>query len=153
MILEILIEKQSVYNEVDKATAYAGAVSVDASGDSLYDRITSTEYDRELLDTYWFEACNSVSVALRQFVVDMPMNPLKYDLKLNMPSNYVAAYNDSIKNDVFYYILNSILERWYARVSPTNAEQCAMSAAKCIAEITSKIYVRKCPGRIKPCDD
>ena len=62
--IRISINRDEVYEEVAKTTAYIGGKSLDANGKSLYDQVFVTDADREMLEGYWNAAINDVSVAL-----------------------------------------------------------------------------------------
>ena len=46
--ITIQIDKQEVYEEVSKGTAYIGGKNVDANGKTLYDQVFVTDADKEV---------------------------------------------------------------------------------------------------------
>ena len=50
--ITIQIDKQEVYEEVYKVTAYIGGKNVDTNGKTLYDQVFVTDADKEMIDSF-----------------------------------------------------------------------------------------------------
>ena len=62
--IRISINRDKVYEEVAKTTAYIGGKNLDANGKSLYDQVFVTAADRDMLEGFWHDAIGDVSAAL-----------------------------------------------------------------------------------------
>ena len=62
--ITIQIDKQEVYEEVSKVTAYIGGKNVDANGKTLYDQVFVTDADKEMIDSFFSSATSNVATAL-----------------------------------------------------------------------------------------
>ena len=64
----LTITKSDIYEEVAKTTAYIGGKNLDKNGKSLYDQVFVTEADREMLEGFWEDSIDDVSVALESIL-------------------------------------------------------------------------------------
>ena len=92
--IELKINKARVYDEVAKTTSYTG---VKMQGDeSAYDRIFTTDADREMLERFWVEACNGATEQFKPFLVSVTDQPMShgveldkdYEVKLELSSSF-----------------------------------------------------------------
>jgi hypothetical protein len=66
--ITLTINKSKVWHEVAKATSYTGAKMVTGDDPGAYDRIFTTDEDREMMERYWVEACSLATSQLREWV-------------------------------------------------------------------------------------
>lgn len=149
MIVIIPIDKASVYEEVAKITAYVGASSVDASGNTLYERVFTTPHNKEMLDGYFVEACGRISLVMKRFLMCVNQTDTGCVIKLDMPSNYIADYNQSVTDNAFRYVVNYIVAQWFMITNQTSAQQYTDAATGQAAELSTKLYVRRAPNRLE----
>lgn len=124
------IKKAFVYDEVAKLTAYIGSkVNVDD-----YDKIFTTDDDRELLERFWREACNSILDEFKHLlkrVSDPNVQTVDitevWSIVLEMPNNYDDAATLSITSSLNSFCVNLIASKW---LSIMNSELSTIYEAK-----------------------
>ncbi len=152
--ITITVNKANVYDEVAKTTAYIGAKSVDDV--SAYERVFTTDADREMLERFWAEACNMATTQLKRFVVQVSDNPQRHGVDL--AANYEVilklselfddtALADSISSSMFNFFVASIVGKWCALAAKAEAESYALEAAGLMKEVIQKAYHRSRPTR------
>lgn len=150
MNVEITINKADIYEQIAKITAYVGANSVGASGDTLYERVFTTQHDQELLEEYFAEACGRIALVVKRFLICLNQTDADYTIKLDLPSNYIADYNQSITENAVKYVINYIIAQWFLVTNQGAAQQYADIATGQAAELSAKLYVRRAPKRLEP---
>lgn len=157
MRISISVNKANVYDEVAKASAYAGAKKM-AEDATSYDRIFTTDEDRLLLERFWVEACNSATNTLKPFVVRVDMQPIShgiditrnYTIDLEVSSMYDDILTGSVETSLYSFFVLSILAKWYALTNKVEAESTALEAAASLKDVLQKVYYKKKPIRVAP---
>lgn len=157
MRITLTVNKANVYDEVAKASAYAGAKKM-AEDATSYDRIFTTDEDRLLLERFWVETCNNTTNHLKQFVVSVKTQPIShgidlsrnYNVELDVSSAYDPVLTESVETSLYSYFVLAILAKWYALTNKVETEATALEAAASMNDVLQKIYHRKAPVRITP---
>ena len=154
--IELKINKARVYDEVAKTTSYTGAKM---QGDkSAYDRIFTTDADREMLERFWVEACNGATEQFKPFLVSVTDQPMShgvelekdYVVELELSNNFDESLTGSIETSLFSYFVALIVSKWYKFANKDESESYGGDAAGAIDDVMKKIYYRKKPKRIVP---
>lgn len=153
----IQISKARVMNEVAKATAYIGQKAVSAQDPGAFERIATTDANREELDRYWMEACTSANLLLDHWLVSVTTQVLShhpeigtaydYNVTLGMPTNWNFAYLSSVNEALLSYLVNSIVTKWLLRVQKQDAAAYAALVAETERQLAQLMLIRKRPVR------
>ena len=153
----LTVNKANVYNEVEKTTGYTGA-KIEEGGESAYDRIRTTDEDRELLERFWSEACNAATERLKRFIVSVTEYPeshgveldRNYVVDLELSSRYDTALNQSVQTSLFSFFVLYIVSRWFKVANKQETESYAQDAASMMDDVMRKIFYKKKPTRVSP---
>lgn len=152
----LTVNKANVYDEVAKTTSYTGAKMV--GDESAYERIFTTDEDREILERFWVEACNAVTEEFKPFLISVSDQPeddgtdtgRNYEVKLELSSSYDVTLNKSIETSLFSFFVSAIVAKWYKFTNKGEQEAWAGDALGMMQDVKSKIYYRKKPKRVAP---
>lgn len=139
MELIITITKADVIAEVNKTSAYIGARTITQDGENLYYNISTIKEDAEMLERYWNEACSNVAAVAKEYVTASVTTDTEWTLTLDMPTKYNKAFDGVLKQQVFSYIVRSMLYDWLLT---------------CNYDVNAlKVYLDECNGLIRGIDD
>ena len=144
--ITIQIDKQEVYEEVSKVTAYIGGKNVDANGKTLYDQVFVTDADKEMIDSFFSSATNNVATALEHTLKDMETNDIGFILTLRMPGNFRKTMEKPLTESIIEYIENSIVAEW-CDITKKDEESYATNASALLQQINAMQYLRQRPKR------
>ena len=144
--ITIQIDKQEVYEEVSKVTAYIGGKNVDANGKTLYDQVFVTDADKEMIDSFFSSATSNVATALEHTLKDMETNDIGFILTLRMPGNFRITMEKPLTESIIEYIENSIVAAW-CDITKKDEESYAMNASALLQQINAMQYLRQRPKR------
>lgn len=142
----IQIDKQEVYEEVSKVTAYIGGKNVDANGKTLYDQVFVTDADKEMIDSFFSSATSNVATALEYTLKDMETNDIGFILTLRMPGNFRKTMEKPLTESIIEYIENSIVAAW-CDITKKDEESYATNASALLQQINAMQYLRQRPKR------
>ena len=146
--LSISITKSSIYEEVAKTTAYIGGKSLDANGKSLYDQVFVTDADKEMLEGFWDDAINDVSIALDSVLAtEMSVSGEEEVFGLRVSSLFKGSLVKTLETTAFSYVVNKIVAEWCLVVSKDKAEDYLSKANALLVKIDAILYMRKRPTR------
>lgn len=146
--IRISINKDEVYEEVAKTTAYIGGKTFDANGKSLYDQVFVTDADRDMLEGYWNAAINDVSVALDSVLAfENSDSGEEETFGLRVSNLFKESLTKTLKSSIISYVVNKIVAGWCSVVAPDKVEYCELIAKTYLAKIGEIIYARKRPTR------
>ncbi|MBQ8051644.1 MAG: hypothetical protein IJ197_08765 [Bacteroidaceae bacterium] len=145
--ITLTVVKADVYEEIAKTTSYVGAKKIGNDADS-YERIFTTDEDRQMLERFWHEACNAVTTQMRDFLSDVSQLGdsfftdinANYELELNMPDRFETKLTNSIEKELFTFFVCFILGQWYSMTNVEDAEGQAKKAEGVIKNVMDKIY-------------
>ena len=144
--ITIQIDKQEVYEEVSKVTAYIGGKNVDAKGKTLYDQVFVTDADKEMIDSFFSSATSNVATALEHTMKDMETNDIGFILTLRMPGNFRITMEKPLTESIIEYIENSIVAAW-CDITKKDEESYAANASALLQQINAMQYLRQRPKR------
>lgn len=144
--ITIQIDKQEVYEEVSKVTAYIGGKNVDANGKTLYDQVFVTDADKEMIDSFFSSATSNVATALEHTLKDMETNDIGFILTLRMPGNFRKTMEKPLMESIIEYIENSIVAAW-CDITKKDEESYATNASALLQQINAMQYLRQRPKR------
>jgi len=148
--LVFTISKDSVYEEVAKATAYLGAKNVDANGKNLFDQVFVTDADKAMLEGFWADAIKNLVFALQRNVGKV--NELgdeegSVGIGLGMTDNWNEKLKGALDECLKLYVTDKVLADWCAVSYKDMAEQYAAKATEQLQEMGNLVYARKRPTR------
>ena len=144
--ITIQIDKQEVYEEVSKVTAYIGGKNVDANGKTLYDQVFVTDADKEMIDSFFSSAISNVATALEHTLKNMETNDIGFNLTLRMPGNFRTTMEKPLTESIIEYIENSIVAAW-CDITKKDEESYATEASALLQQINAMQYLRQRPKR------
>ena len=144
--ITIQIDKQEVYEEVSKVTAYIGGKNVDTNGKTLYDQVFVTDADKEMIDSFFSSATSNVATALEHTLKDMETNDISFILTLRMPGNFRKTMEKPLTESIIEYIENSIVAEW-CDITKKDEESYATNASALLQQINAMQYLRQRPKR------
>lgn len=124
--IEIDLNKDKIYREVAKTTAYAGSKRMSEDEPSVYDRTFVSEAEYEMLDRFWAESCLDLTNSLSSWLGEVDST---YGLvTIHVVDNFNFALEDSLRVAMQSFIINTMLTKWYMIANPALAESCAYDA-------------------------
>lgn len=153
MDITLSIKKIDVYDEVAKTTSYVGLKQIDAD-EKMYERVFTTDADRDLLERFWKEACSAVTDEFKQFIVSSPLKTEEdaFTVDMSMPSSFDINLVSSVEQSLCTFFINTITAKWFSISSKTDAEHYQQEAIASGDEVRRKIFYRKKPTRVIPID-
>lgn len=144
--LQVIIDKDNVLKEVEKATGYTGFKMV---GDKdAYERIAATQGELKDLGVFWEEACNIVTDILKPFI-GSSVETDDYQVTLNMPSAFDSNLSPSINSSLQNFFILYITGRWFKYANKAEAAGAIEDAESMLADVKRKIYFKKKPTRTR----
>lgn len=148
MTITLTINRDNVYKEVAKTTAYTGAKMDD---EFAYDKIFTTDEDQEMLLRFWNESKNTICQALKR-VLDSEVESAStlgtdYTLTLDVSASFDTALQDSIKSSLFSFFVMNITSKWYTFTNKSETTNYAAEAASYLEDIKRKVFFKKKPTR------
>lgn len=152
--ITLTVVKADVYEEIAKTTSFAGGKKI-GEDVNAYERIFTTDEDRQMLERFWHDACNAVTTQMREslsdvsalgdsFYTDLQTN---YELELNMSDRFDNRLVNSIEKELFSFFVCFILSQWYSMTNVADAESQAKKAEGVMKNVMDKIYYTKPPVR------
>lgn len=141
--LQIRVARDRVYEEVSKTTSFDGAKK--DAGDGIYERVMTTQDDRQMLARYFDEAAQAAETALSDIPMSNETTDGQWCVTLFLPDAFNLNAAQSINNDVFSYFCESIIGRWYSSAMPADSERHAVLAAGFMQDALRKIWFRGAP--------
>lgn len=159
MDITLNIKKAVVYDEVAKTTAYVGLKQMD-NDSKTYDRVFTTDDDRDMLERFWRESCSSATDEFKQFIISVSTpansqiidNTEVYTIEMSMPSSFDEKLVASVELSLMSYFINLITAKWFSISNRGDAEHYQQEASASGNEVRRKIFYRKKPQRIVPID-
>lgn len=142
MEITINIDKQSVFDEVNKTSGYIGAKSQDLA---QYDRTALVQANDEQLDRFWDEACSLATTTLAQWLMSDGSDDDHYNVVLRPSAAWNNALQSSVEMSLKGYLVNSILAKWLMIVGSTQVDGYAKLASSQLADVEVKMYQLTAP--------
>ena len=138
------VNKEAVYNEVAKTSSYTGAKMED---ESAYERIFTTEEDREMLERFWNESKNAIAGSLKKFLASETEADGTYTLTLELSASFDESLLESMERSLFSFFVMNITAKWYTFTNKGEATDYAAGAATNLEDIMRKAFFKKKPRR------
>ena len=146
--IRISINRDEVYEEVAKTTAYIGGKSLDANGKSLYDQVFVMDADRDMLKGYWNAAIGDVSVALDSVLAfENSDSGEEETFGLRVSNLFKESLVKTLETTAFSYVVNKVVAEWCLVVSKDKAEDYLSKANALLVKMDAILYMRKRPTR------
>lgn len=153
-MIQLTVSKSNVFNEVAKTTAYVGKKM--PGEENVYERISTTDADREMLERFWNEAAATASAALRHDLANTGTLPVEhgvdlsrdYSIALGLAVGFNDALVDTMQATLYSYFVNSILSKWFMIANKEEAASYATAAAGMLDDVVRMTYQRRRPTRI-----
>lgn len=146
--IELRVNKQTVYEEVAKTTAYTGS-RMEGDG-SAYNRVFTTDEDQEMLARFWDEAASGATEQLMPWLKEDNSTASEYVVNLMVSSSYDTVLNESVKKSLFSYFVAMIVAKWYRIANKQDSEAYGNDAMGAMDDVMKKIYHKKKPVRVAP---
>ena len=152
--ITLTVVKADVYEEIAKTTSFAGAKKI-GEDVNAYERIFTTDEDRQMLERFWHDACNAVTTQMREFLSDVSALgdsfytdlQTNYELELQMSDRFDNRLVNNIEKELFSFFVCFILSQWYSMTNVSDAESQAKKAEGVMKNVMDKIYYTKPPVR------
>ena len=155
--IELQVSKSKVMTEVAETTSYVGQ-KMPVSGENpidYYDRIFTTDEDRQMLERFWVEACDAATSALRHdIIITRPQTvshgcdlTKDYEIILGLPVGFNDSLVGTMNTVLFSYFVNSILGKWFMITNKEEAAAYSTAAEGQLADVVNMTYQRRRPMR------
>lgn len=139
------IDKKAVYEEVAQTTSYTGAkMKEDADA---YDRIFTTDEDRDQLERFWNESCADACEQLKQFLEEETNNADGFTINLSLSSSFNEALTGTMEKELFSFFVMNIAGKWYAFTNKDEAGDYVAGAATMLEGVHRKACYKQRPQR------
>lgn len=154
--VKLTVRKSLVYNEVAKTTSYTGAKLLTDEDPTAYERIFTTDDDRLLLERFWHEAANNVTMEMPTSMIrSLSENPVSngvqpdadYVIVLEMPDNFADVMTNAIETTMFSFFVAYIINKWYDSQEKKEAASYAQQADSFLMALVALLNRRKKPVR------
>lgn len=150
------VNKANVYEEVAKTTSYAGAKAKEDDG--AYQRIFTTDADRQMLERFWVETCGAATEEFKRFIVSVSSQPEShgvdlerdYHVELEVSGSFDLNLRDSMETSLFSFFVASIVGKWCKFTDKESTAGYGEDMEAALADVRSKLYYRKRPQRVRP---
>lgn len=143
--ITITIDKAKVYDEVAKHSSYLGAKGVDDDG-AAYERVFTTDEDKEMLETFWSEAVGMVVDATKDFA-PVPKTDDNFAMTLTMSDRFDTSWFSVIQKEMFWSMMYYIAAKWYMFVHKESSAPYATIADGHLTTARKLLYKKKGPVR------
>lgn len=153
--LSITISKSRVLDEVAKTSAYIGAKMMSGDDPVAYERIATTDADREQLERYWMECCADMASVLNGWVsyagnqgmthhVEIDRD---FEMSLRMTDNWNDNLGQSINDALTSYMIDGMVAKWCMLANKKEAEAYTALAASSLQQARAMTFMRVRPTR------
>lgn len=140
----LTIGKEAVYEEVARTTAYTGAKMED---ESAYERMSTVDEDKEMLERFWQECKNIVCNNLKKMLLSETEADGAYSISLGLSSSFDEALTESMERSLFSFFVAGIAAKWFVFTNRKDAEVYAGEATSHLEDIMRKAFFKKRPVR------
>ena len=145
--LSIIIEKEELIKELEKAAAYAGFKTESADPDATFERVSLIEEDGDLLERYWHEACGFVAGSLKDFIAEAGFGEERLELVLELSGSFDMALGPAVREGLFSWMCALVGARWFRLTLPEKSGDWDALSSRFEAGLISKLYHRTKPIR------
>ena len=145
------VDKNTVLKEVGRSTAYFSSRKKEKEDEGAYEKMSTTDSDKDLLEQYWKAACSAATEQLVHFARSIENNvegdTPYYEVVMEMASQYDTNLNKSVEDSLQNFFINLITSKWMNVVSTEDAQVFAADAIGYMKDVENKMYFRKRPER------
>lgn len=143
--IELIIRREEVLEEVDKATDYTGS-KMDERAETRK-RIAMTGDDMENLRRFWEEAASVANDRLKAMYVSgtAPGSGGDYRVTLEVSRNFDKALVPSVQSSLRSYFIQSIVGKWFRFTNKGETAECYNEAGAMLEDVMRKLYSRRRP--------
>lgn len=153
-VLAITIEKNSVYSEVAKTTAYIGAKNKQENGKTAFDQMFVTDADLAMIERFYNEGKETLKNLLKQFVTGINDDSSgNINWTLTMSSSFKSYMEEGIISSIKSFLVNYIITKWCEITANDKVKEYAENATVLLQDIKEKVYYKSAPTRTKPSKD
>lgn len=144
--INLIIDRDDVMQEVDKATDYTGS-KMDDTGEAR-DRIVMTEDDRVNLKRFWEESASMANDRFKTMFVSgtTPGAPGDYNVTLEVSRSFDKALVPSVQSSLRSYFIQSIVGKWFRFTNKKETEEYFTEAVAMLEDVMRKLYSRRRPA-------
>lgn len=150
----ISIDKQKVYEEVAKTTAYLGAKRISDEQDT-YSQFATTDEDRLMLEGYWVECCNAATQTMKRFVVAVSEQTIgdgtedsAYTATLNMPDTWPESLRGAVETELSAFFAALITAKWLDVAGSDKSDTYGKLADAKQAKLSRLLFHREKPRHV-----
>lgn len=141
----IKITKTDVFNDVAKTASYTGAKMV--GDDDAYERISITDQNMELFNSYWNVAVSLLCDNLKEMINSISSDNNGLTLSLNVSNSFDISFVKSITNSTKAFFVEIILGKWFEITNKQEFQARYNSGVEMLTDALRKLYYRKAPTR------
>lgn len=145
MSIELSVKKSEVLEEVAKTSAYSGSKMTEDEG--AYERIFTTDADREMLERFWRESQVAVCEAMKKFLTDEKETDDSYTVSLELSKSFDDVLQGSMEKEMFSFFVMNITAKWFAFTNKKEAGDYGTAAQELLVGIRKKALYKKRPTR------
>lgn len=141
----IKISRIDVFNDVVKTASYTGAKMV--GDDDAYERISITDQNLELFNSYWNVAVSLLCDNLKEMINSITNKNDELTLSLNVSSSFDISLVSSINASIKAFFVEIILGKWFEITNKKEFQARYNSGVEMLTDALRKLYYRKAPTR------
>lgn len=145
MEIELNVKKNEVLEEVAKTSAYSGSKMTEDEG--AYERIFTTDADREMLERFWSESQVAVCEAMKKFLADEGETDDGYTVSLELSKSFDDVLQGSMEKELFSFFVMNITAKWFAFTNKKEAGDYGTAAQELLVGVRKKALYKKRPTR------
>lgn len=146
MEIELNVKKNEVLEEVAKTSAYSGSKMTEDEG--AYERIFTTDADREMLERFWSESQVAVCEAMKKFLADEGETDDGYTVSLELSKSFDDVLQGSMEKELFSFFVMNITAKWFAFTNKKEAGDYGTAAQELLVGVRKKALYKKRPTRL-----
>ncbi|MCH5225073.1 MAG: hypothetical protein J1D77_03700 [Muribaculaceae bacterium] len=144
--IEITIQREDVFDEVEKATDYTGSKMVD-SDQGARARILAVGSDLATLDRFWVDGAHGVNERLKNMVVSSTVDIEKYTARLDVSVSFDTVLKPSVEKSIRSFFIDFIIGEWFKFTNKGESEGYFATAEEYLTNAERLLYSRKKPKR------
>lgn len=141
----IKISKTDVFNDVAKTASYTGAKMV--GDDDAYERISITDQNVELFNSYWNVAVSLLCDNLKEMIQTITHTADGLTISLNVSTSFDISLVSSINLSIKAFFVEIILGKWFEITNKQEFQARYNSGVEMLTDALRKLYYRKAPTR------
>lgn len=141
----INISRIDVFNDVAKTASYTGAKMV--GDDDAYERISITDQNMELFNSYWNVAVSLLCDNLKEMIQTITHTSERLTISLNVSNSFDISLVSSINASIKAFFVEIILGKWFEITNKQEFQARYNSGVEMLTDALRKLYYRKAPTR------